>query len=282
MRITGSEKAGPPATERPAGVSILAVFCLIAGALSVSLSVGALLSSVVGMLINPLMGIFVLLWLAVSVAIAVALFAIGVGLIQMRNWSRVLVIGLASALALLFTIGMLGMAASTVPLDGAALAMEITVIAVAVWVPIYLSKPDVKKAFGKGNREIHDSRLGEFQRCSSKCSDRPETARPSDDGLEFSEFASVVQTCGDCSRVRPGNSAIISSTDLPAARYPTIQDPRGYVFPSGAAFREGSPARSQCSVSIPLVWGDTSAFANKGKLAVPRLGFGQSQSFVES
>jgi hypothetical protein len=106
------------------------------------------------MLINPLMGIFVLLGLAVSVAIAVALFAIGVGLIQMRNWARVLVIGLASALALLFTIGMLGMAASTVPLDGAALAMEITVIAVAVCVPIYLSKPDVKKAFGKGNREI--------------------------------------------------------------------------------------------------------------------------------
>lgn len=148
MRITGPRKADPPTNERPLGVLFLAVLCFIPGAFAVYQTVGTLLRSAAGMLINPVAGIFLLLGMAISMAIAVGLFVIGRGLLKMRNWARVLTIGLAVAVALFFTIGILAMAASTVPLNGSELFKEITVIAVGVWAPIYLRKPQVKQAFG--------------------------------------------------------------------------------------------------------------------------------------
>ena len=79
--------------ERPAGVTILALLSFIVGgsfAYGTRIFGSLVLHSLAGLLINPLAGIVVIVGLAIALVQAGLFIAIGIGLLKMQNWARVL------------------------------------------------------------------------------------------------------------------------------------------------------------------------------------------------
>jgi hypothetical protein len=102
-----------------------------------------ILHPLAGLLINPLPAIGSFFAAAISLVQAGLFFAIGIGLLKMQNWARVLLIVL-SGIVLLF--GVLGLMISVMRADASSLGFR--VIAIAVSMLVYLFKPRVKAVFG--------------------------------------------------------------------------------------------------------------------------------------
>ncbi|HEV2490569.1 MAG TPA: hypothetical protein VGT03_12240 [Candidatus Acidoferrales bacterium] len=138
---------------RPTGVTILAVLSFICSALLLSAAVGTLLMGTVGLaamsgkgaaLGDPLamLGAFAGVMFLVLAALYIAC---GVGLLKLANWARMLTVVLV-ALGLLFAL--MGVFKAMMPLMIGALIWQLIVIAIDVWILMYLFKPHVKQAFG--------------------------------------------------------------------------------------------------------------------------------------
>jgi hypothetical protein len=138
--------------ERPTGVTILAVLAFIGAAFlaigSIALMVGgALLSNAraTGPGAGMLLGLGGAVLGGICLVLAVIYVFMAVGLLKLQNWARIVTIvfvglGLLSAL-----MGLLSSFAHVFPV---LIVRNIIVVAIDVWILIYLFKPHVKQAFG--------------------------------------------------------------------------------------------------------------------------------------
>jgi uncharacterized membrane protein (DUF2068 family) len=138
--------------ERPTGVTILAVLAFIGAGLLVLLALlsllgGAMLSSMAA----PRMGMLASVGGAVIAVflfvIAVLYVVIGAGLWKLQNWARVLAIVLAGLSVLASVLSILNPFAHHF-FFFVFLTRRLIVVAIDVWIIVYLLKPHVKQAFG--------------------------------------------------------------------------------------------------------------------------------------
>ncbi len=139
--------------QRPTGVTILAVLAFIGAGLLV---VGALFSLLGGMLVSTmsasrmgaLAGVgaaFLAIVLLISAAVDIV---VGVGLLKLKNWARIITIVLTG-------IGLLGSVLSIISPFGhmhvfffVFLIRRLIFAAIYAWILWYLFQPHVKQAFG--------------------------------------------------------------------------------------------------------------------------------------
>ncbi len=137
--------------ERPVGVTVLGVLgyigagCLVLAALGVLVG-GAMVANFaarpgLGMFAGiggVIVGVFFLVFAAFYVVTAV-------GLMKLQNWARILVIVLCFIGALFNALGVLSALVHVHPL---LLLWRGVVLAIEIWIALYLLKPHVKQAFG--------------------------------------------------------------------------------------------------------------------------------------
>jgi hypothetical protein len=138
--------------ERPTGVTILAVLYFIGTAF---LGICGLLFIAGGTMLSGLArsgGPGSALFAAGGAVIGAVFFviallelAIGIGFIKLQNWARVVAI-VFTGIAVLF--GVLGMFSLLLHMMVFAMMFRVVVLAIQIWILVYLFKPDVKQAFG--------------------------------------------------------------------------------------------------------------------------------------
>jgi Predicted membrane protein (DUF2127) len=136
---------------RPTGVTVLAVlafigaFCLFFAAFGMFLS-GAILSSLVGRPgLGMMAGIGGVIVGVVFLGIAAVELVLGIGLWKLQNWARIVAVVLVS---LGLILNLLGLLRSVLHLHVILFFVQAVVVAIDVWIVVYLSKPEVKQAFG--------------------------------------------------------------------------------------------------------------------------------------
>jgi uncharacterized membrane protein (DUF2068 family) len=82
---------------------------------------------------------------AIFLVLALLELAIGIGFIKLQNWARVVAI-VFTGIAVLF--GVLGMFSLLAHVMVFALMIRFIVLALQIWILVYLFKPHVKQAFG--------------------------------------------------------------------------------------------------------------------------------------
>jgi hypothetical protein len=107
------------------------------------------------------------------------------------------------------------------------------------------TRPDVERFPYPSSARLHDSLLVRFGRWSSRRSGQPRTARPSDDGLKFGQFAGIVQTCSDLvsREIRKFRDNVLSC-------FTSGQDPSTRPTGIRVPFRRGSPRRISGSLAM--------------------------------
>ena len=140
--------------ERPAGVTILAIFAFFLAGLLALGGLGALLGGAVlshlassGGL-KMLAGVGGAIIAVVFLGFAVIYIVDGIGLLKVANWARILTIILVALSLLQSVFRVLRMLVAIHPV---ALLFTLIVAAIDVWILVYLFKPDVKQAFGATN-----------------------------------------------------------------------------------------------------------------------------------
>ncbi|HTQ62795.1 MAG TPA: hypothetical protein VMI32_21400 [Candidatus Solibacter sp.] len=138
--------------ERPTGVTILAVLYFI-GAVCVGL--GGILFIVGGSLLSglahtggPASALFAMggaVIGAIFLVLAILYLALGIGFIKLQNWARVVAIILLG-IGVLF--GLLGLLSVLVHMMVVVMMFRLIVLAIEIWILLYLFKPHVKQAFG--------------------------------------------------------------------------------------------------------------------------------------
>jgi hypothetical protein len=138
--------------ERPTGVTIIAVLYFLGaaclGLAGLGFMVGGSLLSAMARSGGPGAAIFAaggVLIGGVCLFFAILDGALGVGFIKLQNWARVVAIVL-TVIGVLF--GLLGLMSLMVHLAVFALAIRLIVLAVQIWILVYLFRSDVKQAFG--------------------------------------------------------------------------------------------------------------------------------------
>jgi hypothetical protein len=137
--------------ERPAGVTILAVLAFVGAGLLVFAALGALmmgsviLSRMGAAPMAVMGGVGVAIFAVFFLAIAVLYVVVGVGLWKLLNWARILTIVLVGLSTLVHIFGVLG---ALVHFHPFLFVWRAIVLALFVWIIVYLLKPDVKQAFG--------------------------------------------------------------------------------------------------------------------------------------
>ncbi len=139
--------------ERPTGVTVLAVLCFIGGAFAVlgglaMFFAGAL--GMAGMASRPGMGMMMAgmgAFVGVFLLILAALYVIvGVGLWKLLNWGRILALVLVG-IGAVFAI--LGLFSALIHFRIFAVVWQIIVVAIDLLIIWYLTRSDVKQAFGQ-------------------------------------------------------------------------------------------------------------------------------------
>jgi hypothetical protein len=138
--------------ERPTGVTILAVLAFIGAAFLaigsiVFIAGGALLSNVRanGPGAGALLGLGGAVLGGFLLVLAVIYVFTAVGLLKLQNWARILTIVFVGLGLLTAATGLLSSFAHVFPV---LMVRNIIVLAIDVWILIYLFKPHVKQAFG--------------------------------------------------------------------------------------------------------------------------------------
>jgi hypothetical protein len=137
--------------ERPTGVTILAVLAFIGAGLLVLAALGVLLGGamVANMAARPGMGMMAGIGGAVLggffVVIAAVYAVVGAGFLKLQNWARVLTIVLCGLGVLFYALGILTALVHFHPL---LVVWRAVLLAVDLWIVLYLLKPHVKQAFG--------------------------------------------------------------------------------------------------------------------------------------
>ena len=142
--------------ERPVGVTILAVLYFIGAAFAAMGGIlfilgGSMLSGILGQSSSPAAAGTSLLALggavvgAICLVVAVLDFALGFGFIKLQNWARILAI-VFTGISVVF--GLLGMVTILAHLAVFQLVFQGVVLAIEIWILVYLFKAHVKQAFG--------------------------------------------------------------------------------------------------------------------------------------
>jgi hypothetical protein len=137
--------------ERPTGVTIFAVLAFIGAGLLVLAALGVLLGGamVANMAARPGMGMMAGIGGAVLggffVVIAAVYAVVGAGFLKLQNWARVLTIVLCGLGVLFYALGILTALVHFHPL---LVVWRAVLLAVDLWIVLYLLKPHVKQAFG--------------------------------------------------------------------------------------------------------------------------------------
>ena len=137
--------------ERPAGVTILAVLGFLSAGLLVVTALVMFVSATFlanmatrpgfGMLAGSGGAIF-----AVAFLVSAAFYLVGgIGLWKLQNWARILVIILCGLGVLLNGLGLL---TALLHFQVLSVLVGAIVVAILVWILLYLLKPHVKQAFG--------------------------------------------------------------------------------------------------------------------------------------
>jgi hypothetical protein len=137
--------------ERPVGVTVIAVlgfvgaFLLLFAAFGMFLG-GAILSSLANRPgLGAVAGVGGAIVGVVFLGIAAAYLVLGIGLWRLQNWARICTLILVT-LGLIFNA--LGLLRSFLHLHLVVFFFQAIIIAVDVWIVVYLSKSQVKQAFG--------------------------------------------------------------------------------------------------------------------------------------
>ncbi len=144
--------------QRPTGVTILAVLNFIAAAFCALFALGAgAIGAIVGAsaaagaqsrsplaMIAGLGGAMAAVVFLLCAALSIV---VGIGLLKLLNWARILTIVLA-AIGLVF--GLLGIVSGLAHLIIPALITQLIAVAICAWIVLYLLKPHVKQAFAGG------------------------------------------------------------------------------------------------------------------------------------
>lgn len=141
--------------ERPVGVTILAVLYFIFAALT---AIAGLLSFVGGSMLSrlagsssPAAGAGVLLAMGgavigiICLVIAALYFVVGYGFIKLQNWARILAV-VFTGISVLF--GLFGLVSILLHMAVFQIVFQGVILAIEIWVLVYLFKPHVKQAFG--------------------------------------------------------------------------------------------------------------------------------------
>jgi hypothetical protein len=138
--------------ERPTGVTIIAVLYFLGAACLVLLGI---LSIVGGSLLSglahgggPASALFAMGGVvigAILLVLAVLDLAVGIGFIKLQNWARVVAI-ILTGIGVLF--GLLGLVTMLAHFMMFVLVFRLIVLAIEIWILVYLFKPHVKQAFG--------------------------------------------------------------------------------------------------------------------------------------
>ncbi len=137
--------------ERPTGVTILAILGFIGAGLLVLAALGMFLGGAIlaNMATRPGMamigGVGGAIVAVVFLCIAALYFFVALGFLKLQNWARVLTIVLCG-LGILFNG--LGVLNALVHFHLVIVVWQAIVVAIDVWVLLYLLKPHVKLAFG--------------------------------------------------------------------------------------------------------------------------------------
>jgi hypothetical protein len=138
--------------ERPVGVTIIAVLYFLGtaflGLFGLLFIVGGSMLSGMARSGGPGSGLFAMggaIVGAVFIVFALLELALGIGFIKLQNWARVVAIVL-TGIAVLF--GILGMLSLFAHLMVFLLIVRVIILALQVWILVYLFQPHVKQAFG--------------------------------------------------------------------------------------------------------------------------------------
>ena len=138
--------------ERPTGVTILAVlyfiFAAFLGLCGILFIVGgSMLSGLAhgGGLGSALFAMGGVVVGGIFLVLAMLDLAIGIGFIKLQNWARILAIILIGIGVLFGLLSVLGLLAHFMVI---VLMFRLIVLAIEIWILIYLFKPHVKQAFG--------------------------------------------------------------------------------------------------------------------------------------
>ncbi len=136
--------------NRPTGVTIIAILSFLAAFLLVLLGFGflfggAIIASLGMSMPTSIIGAGVVLFACVFFGFAALDVVTGIGLLNMRNWARVLTIVIVG-IGLFFAA--LGILSGLLHFRIFLTFRELCVAAIDVWVITYLLKPQVKQAFG--------------------------------------------------------------------------------------------------------------------------------------
>ncbi len=137
--------------ERPTGVTVLAVLAFVGTGLLVLAALGVLLGGamIANMAARPGMGMVAGIGgaiLGVSFLGIAAVYAVmGIGFLKLQNWARILTIVLCGLGALFYALGIL---TALFHFHPAVVLWRAILLAVDVWIVLYLLKPHVKQAFG--------------------------------------------------------------------------------------------------------------------------------------
>lgn len=141
--------------NRPTGVTLIAVLCFIGGAFLLLAGVvmvagGGMLATVMsqqGAQAGPLAGILAGLGAALGIfflALATLDIVMGVGLIKLKEWARMVTLVVTAIFA---ALGAWGLLTSFTHFVVSAVLFKVIVLALQVWIVMYLLKPEVKAAF---------------------------------------------------------------------------------------------------------------------------------------
>ena len=138
--------------ERPTGVTILAALYFIGAAFlalcGILFIVGGSMLSGLTHTVGPASALFAMGGAIVAVillAIAVLDLVIGIGFLKLQNWARVVAI-IFLGIGVLF--GLLGLVTALAHFMIVVLVFRLIVLAIELWILVYLFKPHVKQAFG--------------------------------------------------------------------------------------------------------------------------------------
>jgi hypothetical protein len=135
--------------QRPTGVTVLAVLAFVGGGLLVLAALvmfvgGAMVSTMTSYPLGTLGTIGGAIVGVVLLGFAVLYVVLGLGLWKLQNWARILSLVLVG-LGLLFNV--LGLLGSLLHFHLFLLLWRVIVVAIQVWIVMYLLKPEIKQAF---------------------------------------------------------------------------------------------------------------------------------------
>jgi hypothetical protein len=140
--------------ERPTGVTVIAVLDFIGAGLVALVAIGlialggVLTTAMSSTPLAALTGAGAVIVAVICLGFAALGIVIGIGMLKLRNWARIVTIVLTGLGLLGGVLGLLGLTAMHTGSFAGALVRQLITIAIDVWILWYLFQAHVKQAFG--------------------------------------------------------------------------------------------------------------------------------------